>query len=92
MSAGIWDRIKTGFQKEAPRTRLTREEVVRIATDYLASQGDYRLREPYNVGLDQQETGALWDLVDSVNTRGGNFHMQISDVTGEIVKTWATPR
>jgi hypothetical protein len=91
-SVGIWGRIKSSFHKEAPKTRLTLDDVMRIATNYLAAEGDYRLREPYNVGLDEEKKDILWHICDSVNTRGGNYHMQISDATGEVVKTWATPR
>jgi len=92
MSAGIWERIRSSLPKQVPRTRLGREDVVRIATDYLAARGDYRLREPYNVGIEDGKAGPVWHICDSVNMRGGNYHMQISDATGEVLKTWATPR
>ena len=91
-SAGIWGRIKNSFHKDPPKTRLSQEQVVEIAEAYLASKGDIPLREPYGVGVIIEKNQLTWHVCDLANMRGGNFHMHIADATGEVVKTWATPR
>ena len=58
-SAGLWERIKNAFQREAPKTRLTKVQILAIAEAYLASQGDIPLRQPVGIGIVSEKESVL---------------------------------